>query len=153
MRYELKIQLSTELEIEAVKKALMSVEKSGKVEVHWMRHQGIGAIGRPNEVKKLILGTLSEVDYPRSAKQIGSALEKSPTSLYRILYDLVAKGELEFIEDKKWKVKRFGTPAQVKKWHERETKRGEKAMRRFEIEEGLGKPPTNDELKKLELPY
>lgn len=128
MRYEIKLQLSTELPIEKVRAVLNNLSKSGKVEVHWIRDQEIGPIGRPNEVKAKILAHLEAQDYPRSAKQIAAALTRAQTTLYRVLYAMVAEGTLEIVEDARWHTKRFGLPDQVIQWHEREARREAKAV-------------------------
>lgn len=127
MRYELKLQLSTDADIEAIKKSLKSLERSGKVELHWIRSQSIGPLGRPAEVKPKIIEYLDSQDYPRSARQMGTALEISPTSLYRVLYAMESAGEIEVVLDAKWKTKRFGLSDQVAKWKTRESKKSAKA--------------------------
>lgn len=124
MRYELKVQLSTELEIEVVQAAIESIgKKSGAVNVHWVRSQIIGKIGAPAKIEPLILAYLDEQQYPKSAKQIGSAIQVAPTSLYRILYRLNSEGTLAFVEDGRWKSKRFGYPEQVERYRAREEAR------------------------------
>lgn len=128
----MKLQLSTDLDIDQVKKALRSVQKSGKVVVHWTRSQAIGPIGRPEVVKKKILDYMDTQDYARSAKQIGTAIETTQTSLYRILYTLVGDGKLEVIDDDKWKVKRFGDAKQIAKTRERFARAEAKAKLQLE---------------------
>lgn len=130
-RHELKLQLSTEADIEDVKRIIRGLEKSGKVTVHWIRSQEIGPLGRPAETRAKILAYLETQDYPKSAKQIGSALKKAPTSLYRILHVLVAEGQIEIVEDDRWRTKRFGDKAQVERMRAREKRRDDAATRRY----------------------
>lgn len=124
MRYEIKLQLSTELDIEVVKKALQSVGvSSGNVEHHWVRTQELTPVGRPREIVPQIRAYIESVDYPKSTKQIGAALKRAPESLYRSLYAMVADGTLEVLVDERWRTKRFGLPDQVRKWNERNARR------------------------------
>lgn len=129
-RYELKLQLSTDADIEAVKNIIRGLEKSGKVTVHWIRSQEIGPTGRPAETRAKVLAYLETQDYPKSARQIGSALQKAPTSLYRILHGLVAEGILQIVEDDRWRTRRFGDAAQVQRMKDREARRLEAAQKR-----------------------
>ena len=129
-RHELKLQLSTDADIEDVKRILRGLEKSGKVKVHWIRSQEIGPIGRPAETRAKVLAYLETQDYPKSAKQIGSALQKAPTSLYRVLHGLVAEGQLQIVEDDRWHTRRFGDATQVRRMMDREKRRQEAAERR-----------------------
>ena len=138
-RHEIKLQLSTDLDIGAIKKTIASMEKSGKVKVHWIRSQTIGPVGRPNEVRDEILAHLQKQVYPRSAKQIGSSIERAQTSLYRILYGLVAEGKLGIVVDAKWHTKRFGDEKQIARWNVRAARIAEReAKLELQAQAGIG---------------
>jgi len=119
-KYEFKLQLTTDLDPKVIHKTISSMAKSGKVEIHWIRAQEIKDPGRPNEIKAEIMGYIETVDYPRSARQMASALKRTQTSLYKSLHELVREGMLAEVEDKRWRVKRYGDEYQVAKFNERE---------------------------------
>lgn len=107
MRYEVKVQLSTEEDIEKVKRSISSLSKSGKIEIHWIRTQTLKPRGRPQEIAVDIAGYLKGQTKPKSALQIARKIERAQTSLYPVLAKLEAAGKVLKSYDDRWKVNRY----------------------------------------------
>lgn len=117
-RYRITITVLTDVEPEALERAIKSIQKSGKVRVKSYACELRYGPGRPSTKQNEVRARLEKVKVPQSYKQLENYLHIPKITVWRVIKRLKEAGEVEEYYDEKWKIKRFwltsrGTPRAV----------------------------------------